>query len=185
MIFTDNAKHFYQTAQICKNGHLRNADANTHSAKNEMFCSICGAEVISACTNCNSPIRGAYYISKPIYSSSLSHSHIKEFKNLKISSSVEVPAYCYKCGAPYPWTESCLQTAENIINMIDELTDVQKAQLIEFIPDIIVETPKSRYAALIYAKFMDGLSGLVYENFVAWAKENVLPTLLILMNMQK
>lgn len=96
-----------------------------------------------------------------------------------------VPAYCYACGAPYPWTKAILKTAENIINMLDELTPEQKKQLVDFIPDIIVETPQSRYAALVFAKLLDGLQGLTVDCFKDWAKENVLPALLVLMNMQK
>ena len=180
----NNSSHFFKTAQVCVNGHLRNTDTDTHAAKNEAFCSICGAKVISSCPRCNSPLRGTYYISKPLYSPSLSNPKIKGYRDLKISNTVDVSAYCYECGSPYPWTESRLKTAENIINMLDELTTEQKQQLVEFIPDIIIETPRSRYAALVYAKFMDGLSGLVYENFVAWAKENVLPMLLVLMNLR-
>ena len=86
---------------------------------------------------------------------------------------------------PYPWTEATLKTAENIINMLDELTPEQKKQLVDFIPDIIVETPQSRYAALVYAKFLDGLQGLAVDCFKDWLKKNVLPTLLVLMNMQE
>lgn len=58
-------------------------------------------------------------------------------------------------------------------------------QLVDFIPDIIVETPQSRYAALVYAKFLDGLQGLAVDCFKDWCKKNVFPTLLILLNMQK
>lgn len=78
-----------------------------------------------------------------------------------------------------------MRAAEHIIDMLDNLTEDQKKQLVDFIPDIIVETPQSRYAALVYAKFLDGLQGLVYENFASWCRENVLPALLVLMNMQK
>lgn len=189
----NNASHFYQAAQVCKNGHLRNTDVSTHAAKNEDFCSKCGAEVISVCPHCGSPIRGAYYIRKPIYNSAMFDasegrrkvSHIAGYKDERVSRIVDIPAYCYKCGKSFPWTEEQLKTAENIINMLDDLTDEQKKQLIDFIPDIVIETPRSKYAALVYAKFLDGIQGIVYENFRAWCHENVLPTLLVLMNMAK
>lgn len=78
-----------------------------------------------------------------------------------------------------------MRAAEHIIDMLDELTAEQKKQLVDFIPDIIVETPQSRYAALVYAKFLDGLQGLAVDCFKDWLKKNVLPTLLVLMNMQE
>ena len=107
------------------------------------------------------------------------------YKDVKVSAVVDVPAYCYNCGKPYPWTEATLQTAEHIIDMLDELTPDQKKQLVDFIPDIIVETPQSRYAALVYANFLDGLQGLAVDCFKDWCKKNVFPTLLVLLNMQK
>ena len=189
----NTSNHFFKTAQVCQNGHLRNSDTSTHAAKNEIFCSICGAEVISACPHCGSQLRGAYYMNKPIYSGTMCNvseerkfsSHISGYKDVKISNTVDVPAYCHNCGKPYPWTEATLQTAEHIIDMLDELTPDQKKQLVDFIPDIIVETPQSRYAALVYAKFLDGLQGLAVDCFKDWLKKNVLPTLLVLMNMQE
>lgn len=167
----NTSNHFFKAAQVCENGHLRNSDTSTHSAKNEDFCSICGAKVISACPHCSSQIRGAYYMNKPIYSSTMCNvlegrklsSHISGYKDVKISNTVDVPAYCHNCGKPYPWTEATLQTAEHII----------------------VETPQSRYAALVYAKFLDGLQGLAVDCFKDWLKKNVFPTLLVLLNMQK
>lgn len=189
----NTSNHFFKIAQVCQNGHLRNSDTSTHAAKNEIFCSICGAKVISACPHCGSQLRGAYYMNKPIYSGTMCNvlegrklsSHISGYKDVKISNTVDVPAYCHNCGKPYPWTEATLQTAEHIIDMLDELTPDQKKQLVDFIPDIIVETPQSRYAALVYAKFLDGLQGLAVDCFKDWLKKNVFPTLLVLLNMQK
>ena len=189
----NTSNHFFKIAQVCQNGHLRNSDTSTHAAKNEIFCSICGAKVISACPHCGSQLRGAYYMNKPIYSGTMCNvlegrklsSHISGYKDVKISNTVDVPAYCHNCGKPYPWTEATLQTAEHIIDMLDDLTEDQKKQLVDFIPDIIVETPQSRYAALVYAKFLDGLQGLAVDCFKDWCKKNVFPTLLVLLNMQK
>lgn len=132
-------------------------------------------------------------MNKPIYSGTMCNvlegrklsSHISGYKDVKISAAVDVPAYCHNCGKPYPWTEATMRAAEHIIDMLDELTPDQKKQLVDFIPDIIVETPQSRYAALVYAKFLDSLQGLAVDCFKDWLKKNVLPTLLVLMNMQE
>lgn len=137
---------------------------------NSNFCKTCGASIISKCPHCQSRIHGSYHVEHVVCIS---------------SEEAPVPAYCHNCGKPYPWTEATLQTAEHIIDMLDELTPNQKKQLVDFIPDIIVETPQSRYAALVYAKFLDGLQGLAVDCFKDWLKKNVLPTLLVLMNMQE
>ena len=159
----------FRTAKICSNGHMITDSAETINDDSN-FCKTCGAAVISKCPHCQSRIHGCYHVDHVICLS---------------SKEAPVPAYCHNCGKPYPLTEAVLKTAENIINMFDELTPEQKKQLVDFIPDIIIETPRSRYAALVYAKFLDGLQGLVYENFASWCRENVLPALLVLMNMQK
>lgn len=33
----NTSNHFFKTAQVCQNGHLRNSDTSTHAAKNEIF----------------------------------------------------------------------------------------------------------------------------------------------------
>lgn len=186
-----NNREFFQKAQICTNGHMRNACVDNHPNRNENFCALCGATVIDRCPSCQTPIRGCRSIEQQ---RTISSGNIFSKRHLTTTvashailenKDTTVPAYCHNCGKPYPWTEATVKTAENIINMFDELTEAQKKQLIEFIPDIIIETPQSRYAALVYAKFLDGLKGLVYENFVAWCRENVLPMLLVLMNITK
>lgn len=157
----------YETAKICLNGHMITSSMETmHDT--DKFCTICGQATITCCTNCNSPIHGSYY-AEGIF-------------NLE---DPPVPSYCHNCGHPYPWIEERLKAAENIINMLDSLTNDQKRQLIDFIPDITMETPRSEYAALIYAKLLDGLQGFVVECLKHWCEKNVLPSLLVLMNMQK
>lgn len=191
VIFILNNREFFQKAQICTNGHMRNSCADSNPNRNESFCALCGAAVIDRCPSCKTPIRGCKSIEQPrgtlngnIFSKRRATTTVTGYAILT-SNDAPVPAFCHQCGAPYPWTEATLKTAENIINMLDELTEDQKKQLVNFIPDIIVETPQSRYAALVYAKFLDGLQGLAVDCFKNWAKENVLPVLLVLMNMKQ
>lgn len=172
------SEYFYTHAQICLSGHINNSNVEHHPENENSFCQICGAKVIDECPSCHAKIRGERgCIKRNMLDNCF---HFSTIQRLSIA-----PAYCYACGAPYPWTEATLKTAENIINMLDELTPEQKKQLVDFIPDIIVETPQSRYAALVYAKFLDGLQGLAVDCFKDWLKKNVLPTLLVLMNMQE
>ncbi|WP_277270900.1 DUF2321 domain-containing protein [Phascolarctobacterium succinatutens] len=159
----------FRTAKICSNGHMITDSAKTIN-DNSKFCKTCGASVISKCPHCQSRIHGSYHVDHVVCIS---------------SEEAPVPAYCHNCGKPYPWTEATMRAAEHIIDMLDELTAEQKKQLVDFIPDIIVETPQSRYAALVYANFLDGLQGLAVDCFKDWCKKNVFPALLVLLNMQK
>lgn len=157
----------YHAAKICLNGDMITDSIET-SIDDSEFCIKCGAKIISECPNCHASIHG-----------------FCDIDGILTFETTQIPAYCHACGAPYPWTEARLKAAENIINMLDELSDVQKKKLVDFIPDITAETPRSQYAALVYAKSLECIQGLTIECFKIWAKENVLPTLLILMNMQK
>nr|DAL11009.1 MAG TPA_asm: Primosomal protein N' [Caudoviricetes sp.] len=158
---------------------------------NETYCSLCGSKIISTCPSCNSPLRGDYYANKAHYRYGAitfdGHGQkiLSGFNEELQSHQTQIPAYCYNCGKPYPWTEARLKAAENIIDMIDELSEEQKQKLVEFIPDLLIETPRSEYAALICAKFLDGISGYVFQAFKDWCQKNVLPTLLVLMNFDK
>jgi len=53
---------WYDTAQICTNGHVINSMARSEPKHNKKFCDKCGAKTIMNCPNCNSPIRGDYHI---------------------------------------------------------------------------------------------------------------------------
>jgi hypothetical protein len=52
---------WYDTAQICINGHIINSMSKSHPEHNKKFCDKCGAQTITNCPNCNAPIRGYYH----------------------------------------------------------------------------------------------------------------------------
>lgn len=95
------------------------------------------------------------------------------------------PYYCHNCGEPYPWTQARLETADKIVDMLDELDDVQKKQLKETFPDLIVESPKTQLSALVAAKIMEKVHGLGRYVLIQWFEQNVLPTILTLMNLSR
>lgn len=123
----------YYNAIICKNGHVISAIGDN----TDKFCKICGSETITACTQCQTPIRGKICNDM-----------------LLIGINYELPAYCYKCGAPFPWTVSALDAAKEIINFDSAIPDNEKEMVIHSIPDIISETPKSNIAAIRFKKVM-------------------------------
>lgn len=120
----------YYTAQICKNGHIIVGNLENFSERSAPYCSICGEKTISQCENCGEKIRGDFpqypytiFLRKP-------------------------PAYCHKCGHPFPWTESALQATRELIWEDEDLFDDEKKKIIQSLPDIIAETPKTSLAVI-------------------------------------
>ncbi len=114
---------------ICANGHV--IQSSTWISGKE-FCEKCGAEMMDRCPNCSNPIKewdygGAPYIGKRKY---------------------DRAAYCKNCGKPYPWTQSAIEAAAELITEEDQLDSAQQAKLIESLPDIVAETPKTQIATV-------------------------------------
>ena len=118
----------YHNASICKNGHV----VSKYDANTQKYCSKCGAEVISLCPHCSLPIRGLFV------------SEIYIIGNRPYTR----PDYCYNCGKPYPRTESALESTALLIQEEEELSEQLKTSLVESLPDIITETPKTNLAVV-------------------------------------
>lgn len=115
----------YYTAVICKNGHCI---SSYKEQSNDNYCSQCGAELICNCQKCHESIRGLLIC------------------DISYAFSYEVPAYCWKCGFPFPWTESALEATKSLILEDTELSQLEQNKLLESLPDIISETPKTQLA---------------------------------------
>jgi len=63
-----------------------------------------------------------------------------------------LPMHCHECGKQYPWTQRRAGALADAIELLDELTDSEKDKLIESIPDVIQETPKTETAVARYRK---------------------------------
>lgn len=127
----------YATAEICLNGHIVSDDVS--SDNHEEFCSQCGAKTVNTCPHCNSEIHGYFY------------ADLLTFRNVK-DIDMKLPYYCHACGKPYPWTETAIKAATLLIQEEQEFSQEQKNKLIESIPDIVAETPKSNLAVTRFKK---------------------------------
>lgn len=157
---------YYKTAMICLNGHLITDNYENRGIK-DSFCNKCGAATIINCQYCHNHIHGRYSVN-----------------NIGSMPLREIPAYCHNCGKPYPWTETFLKTAEEMVDMFDELTTEQKQQLKETFPDLIVETPKSKLSALKAAKLINGLTSFGKDILVKLLQDNVVQSLFTLMQLK-
>ena len=122
----------YEVAQICLNGHCINSNANSFASFNSAFCPICGAETTMSCSKCKAPIRGKY-------------PGIEKYV---------VPNYCHNCGKPYPWTESAIQAAAELLTLDDNLSIEETQILVDALPDLLSETPKTQLAVAKFKKFL-------------------------------
>lgn len=114
---------------VCLNGHFT---ISNEPLSEKIFCEICGAEMIDKCLSCDSLI-------KEIEPSGIVSVGYPEYK---------LAAYCRHCGEPYPWTQSALEATAEIIAEEDRLSKYDREKLIESLPDIISETPRTKLAIM-------------------------------------
>jgi hypothetical protein len=83
--------------QVCLNGHVITDRFNTSPEFRKNFCTECGANTITTCSNCNSPIPGDMIYENVI--------------NL-MSRHPVAPKICANCGSKFPWYEKRVQDDE-------------------------------------------------------------------------
>jgi len=120
---------WYDTAQICMNGHVVNSSMRLHPDHNQNFCEVCGANTISQCHICNTNIRGRYHIDRVV-----------SFDNFT------APAFCINCGGPFLWTESRLKAARDLTSELDNLSSEERDLLSGSLDDIVKDTPQTPLA---------------------------------------
>ncbi len=138
----DQSKHY--TAQICVNGHIVSSQLNNYPGVEEIYCSKCGAETITACKACNEPLRG---VSR--------YAHGDEYKR---------PAYCFKCGLPYPWTEAALNAANDLTREL-ELSDSDADALRSTFQDLVSESAQTTVAASRFRRIVAKAGPLAADGF--------------------
>lgn len=137
---------YYDTAQICMNGHVVNTMAATSPQSNQNHCADCGAQTIMTCPSCNAQIRGYYHVPEVI----------GFFDYHK-------PSYCHNCGEAFPWTASSLEAARELADELDNLTKDEKEQLKNSFPDLVKDTPKTTVAETRFKKLMKKAGAGAYE----------------------
>ena len=91
---------WYDMAQVCLNGHLITALAQTNPRLRKKICPVCGEPTLTECFICSAPIRGHY--------------HGWQAVGL---GPTQPAAYCHECGTPYPWTQRTIKTAQERIKI--------------------------------------------------------------------
>lgn len=128
----------YDCAEICLNGHLINDTVKQYPGDNMKFCSTCGKPTIQCCPGCGAEIRGS---------------------STEYGNSYEVPSFCTDCGAPYPWLKSRLDTANELFDFLDDISDEDRAILHSNLDDLVSDTPRSQVASLKVKKVLSKVGG--------------------------
>jgi hypothetical protein len=128
----------YDVGQVCLNGHEITGNYSPGSQFAEDYCSRCGAQTVTQCQNCNTSIRGYYdheggVIAIPTFNA---------------------PAYCYKCGEPFPWTSMAIEAAQELTDEIENLTDVERSKAKESFIDITKDTAQTEVAIVRIKKLL-------------------------------
>lgn len=127
----------YDAKQICLNGHQITNSYHSEPQERQQRCAKCGEETIFQCPECTKEIRGFF----------------ESFEGL--STSCEIAAFCHDCGSPYPWTREQVEGLKMYIDEISELNQGERERLKDVAYHIVVETPRSKAAALRYQNALD------------------------------
>jgi hypothetical protein len=128
---------WYDTAQVCLNGHIINSSYKAYPQHNKKFCDKCGAETITKCPNCQNDIRGYYHATGVIS-----------------FADDTPPAFCPNCGQAYPWTESGLQAAKDLASELEGLTEEERQILVKSLDDLVKDSPQTTVAATRFKKIV-------------------------------
>lgn len=126
----------YYGAAVCGNGHTLTRTLQNGEHTDE-FCSKCGSKVFYTCSCCGEIIRG-----DPCGTAILRSEYPK------------APAYCPKCGNPYPWTDKAIFSLIQALKEENEVSEELIEKLEKSMPDAIAETPGTGLAATRFGRAM-------------------------------
>jgi hypothetical protein len=140
---------WYDTAQICLNGHVNNRMTQMFPERDAKFCRECGAPTMTNCQSCNAPIRGEYHVPGVVV----------------VGSSWSPPSYCHECGEPYPWVRSKLEAARELVDELEDLNTDEREKLRESLDDLVRDTPGTNVAAMRFKRIVAKCGSGVAEAF--------------------
>lgn len=136
-------RYYQNDATICLNGHT----LSSFEAEYAPFCSRCGQPSISECGKCSSSIKGQYLTPGVV----------------DLTSRYTPPPYCDQCGSPFPWTETLINNAVELVALDDNLDDEVKEILKNALPDLIFETPSTPVATAKYKKYIPSATKYIQD----------------------
>ncbi len=132
----DDAVSWYDVMQVCINGHKITEVLRSSPEFGKQHCSKCGAATISQCPTCQTEIQGDYHVPNVV----------------AIGFSTSVPAFCHKCGEPYPWTSQRLKAAQELAEELEDLSEEERQTLKASLVDLVRDTPRTTLAAIRFKR---------------------------------
>ena len=75
----------------------------------------------------------------------------------------QAPAYCHLCGNAYPWTETALHSAKELVEELDQLNRDEKDKLNGSIEELVRNSPKAQVAAVRFKNLMEKAGGIAAD----------------------
>ena len=139
-MWSNEDREWYDTAEICRNGHVTNDSVNAYPLQSKKYCNDCGSPTIQKCEECNFDIQGYHHV--PL-----------------VGSIYKTPSYCINCGTAYPWIMDKLLAAEELADLVDEFSEEDKKIISASLSDLVKDTPRSQVAAIRFKKIVSKASG--------------------------
>lgn len=143
--------------QVCENGHQITGCIRVFPEKIKKFCEICGAPTLTKCPSCNLEIQGAY-VEFPL-----------NRRRPTLETIVPVPLYCRGCGEPYPWTESKIRNAIQIMMEFGDLDDKAKETIEQDVENIAKDVPETELSARRIKRIWERGKAVGYEAIMEFA----------------
>jgi hypothetical protein len=138
----------YYTQEVCLNGHQIWTDSDRNSDPSpDQYCEDCGKRIICTCQKCTNPIDG----------------EISRVDKYPIEINPSVPNFCKHCGEPYPWTVSIMNSTIELLNLDSSLSNSQIESVEKSIPDLLVDTPRTKVAAVRFKQLLSGTGSIVKD----------------------
>jgi len=150
------AEGYFDTAQICKNGHVVNDSVKRLPESCANFCAKCGEPTVTECEGCQAPIRGYFQVPGVIG---------------YMESKKVAPNFCHNCGKPYPWTDRWLKTTGELVAELDELQPADRELLQHCLGDLIRQGPPADLAAMRTRKLLKKLNKETFETVKSVTQE--------------
>jgi len=144
-------EYYFDTAQICLNGHVICTKCDLYPEETQKYCKKCGAPTINKCAKCGEKIKG--------------DEHAYGERVVRRLVQYSRPSFCTACGQPFPWTESAIRAARELAEEQDELNAEEKTTLKNSIDDLVRDTPGATIAASRFKKMMTKCGKVASDGF--------------------
>lgn len=151
----------YDTAQICKEGHIITIHAIGEPATLKKSCPECGSRTFMACPLCGAAIQGCMHDCYTIKTSFDSDKVISHFDCC--TKNYILPKYCHECGKPYPWMLEYINEFDILLEKIEIISDEQKKILRKSFPNLLSDNARYASSALEFAPLLNKLNGIAGE----------------------